>query len=84
VFAKLIASRDKTEGNPIEEIMENSRKDIISKNSDLLDDKEFDNCDQDEQVITSSFENLYKTLTCEKNFSHSLLDNVSKLYIQIT
>jgi len=43
-----------------------------------------DNCDADEQVVTTSFENLYKTLNCEKNFSYSLLDNVSKLYIKIT
>jgi len=79
VFAALIAARDKSEGNPIEEILENSRKDIIAKNNDLLDDKELDNCDQDEQIVTSSFENLYKTLSCEKSFSHSMLDNVSKL-----
>jgi len=28
-----------------------------------------DNCDADEQVVTTSFENLYKTLNCEKNFT---------------
>jgi hypothetical protein len=69
VFAGLIAARDKTDGNPIEEIIQNSRSETIAKNTDLLDDKEMDNCDQDEQVVTSTFENLYKTLTCEKNLS---------------
>jgi len=79
VFAGLIAARDKTDGNPIEEIIQNSRSEIIAKNTDLLDDKEMDNCDQDEQIVTTTFENLYKTLNCEKNPTYSLLDNVSKL-----
>jgi hypothetical protein len=69
VFAGLIAARDKTDGNPIDEIIQNSRSEIIAKNTDLLDDKEMDNCDQDEQVVTSTFENLYKTLSCEKNLT---------------
>lgn len=79
MFAGLIAARDKTDGNPIEEIIQNSRSDTIARNADLLDDKEMDNCDQDEQVVTSTFENLYKTLNCERSLSYSLLDNVSKL-----
>jgi len=69
VFAGLIAARDKTDGNPIDEIIQNSRSEIIAKNTDMLDDKEMDNCDQDEQVVTSTFENLYKTLSCEKNLT---------------
>jgi len=58
VFALLIASRDKTEENAIDLILANSLKDIIAKNLELLDDKELDNCDPDEQVVTYSFENL--------------------------
>jgi hypothetical protein len=58
VFSGLIASRDKTEGNPIEEFITNNRNEILTKNSELLDDKEIDNCDADEQNVTSSFENL--------------------------
>lgn len=84
MFAGLIAARDKTDGNPIEEIIQNTRSETIARNADLLDDKEMDNCDQDEQVVTSTFENLYKTLNCERSLSYSLLDNVSKLYIKIT
>lgn len=79
MFAGLIAARDKTDGNPIEEIIQNTRSETIARNADLLDDKEMDNCDQDEQVVTSTFENLYKTLNCERSLSYSLLDNVSKL-----
>lgn len=79
VFAGLIAARDKTDGNPIEEIIHNSRNEIIARNTDMLDDKEMDNCDADEQLVTTTFENLYKTLNCEKNNAYCLLDNVSKL-----